>query len=104
MEKLRWLLDAQHWARQARIYEWEPARARNEPLYLEVFLIPPGKYYVEVHTGTPKPIEEIAKRSKVDDPAKVRPAFSIRFDLGMLFESVAKSAKAEEDGEESAVA
>jgi hypothetical protein len=104
MEKMRWLLDAQHWARQARIFDWEQARARNKPLYLEVFLIPPGKYYIEVHNGTPKPIEEIAKRSKVDDPAKVRPTFSIRFDLGILFERVAKSVKAEKDGEEAAVA
>lgn len=103
-EKLRWLLDAQHWAKQARIFDWEEARARNKPLYLEVFLIPPSKYYIDVHNGTPKPIEEIAKRSKVDDLAKVRPAFSIKFDLGILFESVAKSVKTEEDAEKAAAA
>jgi hypothetical protein len=100
-EKLRWLREAQHWAGQARIFHWK--QASNKPLYLEVFLIPPDKYYIEVHHGTPKPIEEIAKRSKVD-LVQARPALSIKFDLGMIFESVAKSVKAEEDGEEAAVA
>lgn len=104
-EEMRWLLDAQYWAKQALIqWKQERARGRNEPLYLEVFIVTPGKHYIDIHRGTPTPPEEIAKRSKIDDPAKVRPAFSIKFDLGMLFESVAKSAKAQEDGEELAVA
>jgi hypothetical protein len=99
--ELQWLRNALHWARQARMFEWKKSRARGEPLYLEVFLAPRGKHYGEVHNGTPTPIEEIAKRSKVN-PAEARPAFSIKFDLGMLFESVAKSV--EEGAEESAAA
>jgi hypothetical protein len=102
---MRWLLDAQYWAKQALI-QWKQERTggQNEPLYLEVFFVPPGKRYVDIHRGTPTPLEEIAKRSKVDDPARVQPAFSIRFDLATLFESVAKSAEAEKDGKESAAA
>ena len=102
-EGARWLLDAQYWAKQARI-EWAQKRAKgqNEPLYLEVFFVPPGKRYGDIHHGVPTSLEDIAKRSKVDDPVKVRPAFSIRFDLGMLFESV--SAMTREHGEELAVA
>jgi hypothetical protein len=102
-EDARWLLDAQHWAKQAR-YQWaqEQAKGQNKPLYLEVFFVPPGKRYGDIHHGTPTSLEDIAKRSKVDDPARVRPAFSIRIDLGMLFESV--SATAAEHGEELAVA
>ena len=102
MEEMRWLLDAQYWAKQARL-EWKQARAKgqNEPLYLEVFLIPPGKYYVDIHRGTPTPPEEIAKRSRLDDPAKARAALSIKFDLGMLFDSVSATA---EDDDESTVA
>jgi DNA-binding transcriptional MerR regulator len=96
-EEMRWLLDAQYWAKQALIqWKQERARGQNEPLYLEVFLIPPGKHYVDIHRGTPMPPEEIAKRSRLDDPTKARAAFSIRFDLGMLFESVSKPAKPKE--------
>ena len=103
-KEMRWLRDARYFARQARLVEWKQARAQNKRLYLEVFLIPPDKYYIDIHNGTPTPIEEIAKRSKVDDPAKARATLSIKFDLGMLFESVSKSAKAEEGDDEAAVA
>jgi hypothetical protein len=99
-EETRWLADVQHWARQ-ELRAWR-AKDQTLPVYLEVFFIPGGKYYVDTHRGTPAPSQEIAKRSGLDDPAEARAAFSIRFDLALLFESV--SATAEEDGEKSAVA
>jgi hypothetical protein len=99
-EETRWVADVQHWARQA-LRNWS-AEDQTRPVYLEVFFIPGGKYYVEIHHGTPKPSQEIAKRSGLDDPAEARAASSFRFDLAWIFESV--SATAEEDGEESAVA
>ena len=99
-EETRWLADVQHWARQALV-EWR-AKDQTLPVYLEVFFIRGGKYYVDIHDGKPTPRQEIAKRSGLDDPAEARAAFSIRFDLALLFESA--SATAEEDGEESVVA
>jgi hypothetical protein len=97
----RWLRDALFWAAQARI-EWmqDQAAGRNEPLYLEIFFVPPGKRYGDVHRGTPTPFEEIAKRSQLDTPAKARPAVSIRIDLGMIFENILVAAR--EYSEESA--
>jgi len=81
----RWMAEAQTQTRQA-FAEWQSKQARGR-MYLEVFFIPGGKYYIDLHRGRPTSLKQVASRSAVK-PDEARAILSIRVDLGMLFESI----------------
>lgn len=82
----RWMAEAQAHTRQA-FAAWQSKQARGR-MYLEVFFIPRGKYYIDLHRGRPTSLKQVASRSgeKPDEARAI--ILSIRVDLGRLFESI----------------